>query len=294
MIRSALLSVALLTATSAAAQTPAPKPVFNAHVAPDGVTVYENDKPAFFFRTKAAPGAEPGRVDYLHPLYAPDGTVLTEEGAASYPQQRGAFWAWPRIQIDGKPVADSWNMKGIGFSVRDTKFGPGPGGSAEVTLKTDWLINSGPELLYAADEITVVRIYPLKKGARRVEFDTTITSKVDGLQLGGNDDERGFGGFALRLTGASGLSFASNGRPVNPAFGSISAGSSMGFAWPGQSGLDRWGVGLACKVDDRPLQQWMLRREASVQNCIFPGRTPVVLSKGRALHLQATIVITPR
>lgn len=297
MIRHAFIALALLTATAATAQTPKPAlnaPVLNAHVGSDGVTVYENDKPAFFFRTRPAPGSEAGRLDYLHPLYAPDGTVLTEDGAASYPMQRGAFWAWPRILIDGKPVADSWNMKGISFTVRDTKFGPGPGGSAELTLKSDWLINSGPELLYAADEVTTIRLYPLKKGARRIEFDTVITSRVDGLQLAGNDDERGFGGFALRLTGAQGLAFASDGRPVKPAFGAITAGSAMGFAWPGQGPLDHWGLGLACKVDGRPIKQWLLRREASVQNCIFPGRTPVVLSKGRALHLQATMVITPR
>jgi hypothetical protein len=308
MIRPALAALALLIATSATAQTrpeppvppslpsatPPPKPILNAHVAPDGVTVYENDKPAFFVRTKPAQGAEAGRLNYLHPLYAPDGTVLTEDGAASYPQQRGAFWAWPRILIDGKPVADSWNMKGISFTVRDTKFGPGPAGSAEVTLKTDWLINSGAELIYAADEQTTIRLYPLKKGARRIEFDTVITSKVDGLKLAGNDDERGFGGFALRLAGADGLAFASNGRPVKAAFGSVTAGSAIGFAWPGRPGLGLWGVGLACKVDGQPVRQWLLRREASVQNCVYPGRTPVVLSKGRALHVQATVVVTPR
>lgn len=298
MIRSAILALALLAASAATAQTPtaapAPKPVLNAHVGADGVTVYENDKPAFFFRTKPANGTEAGRLNYLHPLYAPDGTVLTEDGGANYPMQRGAFWAWPRILIDGKPVADSWNMKGISFTVRDTRFGPGPGQSAELTLKTDWLINSGPELLYAADEVTVVRLYPLKKGARRIEFDTTITSKVDGLQLAGNDDERGFGGFALRLAGASGLSFASDGRPLKPAFGAVAGGASMGFAWPGQGTLGSWGLGLACKADGRPIRQWLLRREASVQNCVFPGRAPVVLSKGRALHLQAVMVVTPR
>jgi hypothetical protein len=293
MIRPALIVLAVLAATPVFAQVP--KAPLDAQFAPDGVTVLENGKPAFFFRTRPAAGTEAGRLNYLHPLYAPDGTVLTEDGAASYPQQRGAFWAWPRILLDGKPVADSWNLKGISYTVRDTHFGPGPGGSAELTLKSDWLINSGVELIYAADEVTTIRIYPLKKGgARRIEFDTTITSKVDGLALGGNDDERGFGGFALRLTGASALAFASDGRPVKPAFGSISAGTSMGFAWPGQPGLDAWGVGLACKVDGQPLRYWLLRREASVQNCVFPGRAPVTLSKGRALHLQATMVITPR
>lgn len=301
MLRPALIlvSLALVGSTlagSALAQSEpqTARPGLDARLDADGVTVLENGKPAFFFRTRPAPGADAGRLDYLHPLYAPDGAVLTEDGAASYPQQRGAFWAWPRILIDGRPVADSWNLKGIALTVRDTHFGPGPGGSAELTLKTDWLINSGPEIVYAADEVTTVRLYPLKRGARRIEFDTTITSRVDGLELAGNDDERGFGGFALRLTAAPGLSFASDGRPVKPAFGSVAAGSSMGFAWPGQPGLDDWGVGLACKVDGRPIRRWLLRREASVQNCIFPGRAPVVLSKGRALRLQATIVIAPR
>ena len=39
--------------------------------------------------------------------------------------------------------------------------------------------------------------------------------------------------------------------------------------------------------------RWMLYNDRSMQNCVFPGRAPLVLKKGQALHLEETVVIRP-
>jgi hypothetical protein len=85
---------------------------------------------------------------------------------------------------------------------------------------------------------------------------------------------------------------------VTPAVGPVEAGKAMGFAWtPGSDitgpGVPAWTVGLACRANGAPITRWILRKELSMQNCVFPGRAPFVLNKGQTLRLQATLIIRP-
>ncbi|MFZ5670167.1 MAG: DUF6807 family protein [Pseudomonadota bacterium] len=288
----ALIAAALIAFAPAAVL--AAEPGLDARFGPDGVTVTDAGAPVLFYRTKPAePSTSPGRSNYIHPLYAPDGTVLTEDGPADHPHQRGVFWSWHQVRLGDMTAADGWFMKGLTFFVKQTRFKGERGGAAVLTLEVDWILSSQPELVYIAEETTTVRIQPLKAGARRIDIDTQITPLVDNLSLGGSDDAKGYGGFSMRLIAPDKLVFGSNGKAVTPAVTPVTAGSSMGFAWPGQPGLSKWSVGLSCKVDGRPITQWILRRELSMQNCVWPGRAPVALVKGRPLRLQSSLVIRP-
>lgn len=287
----ALLVAALLALVPAAALA---RPGLDASIGPDGVTVTDSDQPVLFYRTRPVdPAVEPGRLNYIHPLYAPDGTILTEDRPATLPEQRGVFWAWRQVRLGGETVADGWGMKGLTYLVRRTNFGGEVGGVGILTLQVDWIVNSRPELLFVAREVTTIRIQPLKDGVRRLDFETTITPLVDGLSLGGSDDAKGYGGFAARLVAPERLVFGSAGKAVTPQATPVTAGPSMGFSWPGQPGLSKWAVGMACKVDGRPISLWILRREPSMQNCVWPGRAPVALTKDRPLRLQSTLIIRP-
>ncbi|MDO9222128.1 MAG: PmoA family protein [Caulobacter sp.] len=287
----ALLVAVLIALLPAAALA---RPGLDAAIGPDGVTITDNELPVLFYRTKPAdPAVEPGRLNYVHPLYAPDGTILTEDRPADHLHQRGVFWSWHQIRLGGDQVADGWFMKGLTFFVKQTNFDGERGGAGVLTLHVDWIINSGPELVFVAKEVTKVRIQPLKNGTRRIDFDTTITPLVDGLSMGGSDDAKGYGGFSMRLVASDRLVFASAGKVVKPAVTPVTAGSSMGFTWPDQPGLSKWAVGLACKVNGRPVSLWILRRETSMQNCVWPGRTPAALPKDKPLRLQSTLVIRP-
>jgi hypothetical protein len=258
------------------------------------VTVTEDDRPVLFYRTRPAdPATEPGRLNYVHPLYAPDGTVLTEDRPADHPHQRGLFWSWHQVRLGDRIVADGWFMKGLTFVVKKTRFATDRTGAGKLVLDVDWIVSSGPELVYVATETTTVRVQPLKKGARRIDVATVITPTVDGLSLGGSDDAKGYGGFSMRLIAPDRLVFGSQGKGVVPQVGPVTAGSSMGFAWPSQPGLSQWAVGLSCKVDGKPITQWILRKELSMQNFVWPGRAPVALVKGRPLKLETALVVRP-
>lgn len=291
-----LLAAALIAAFALLGPSPAlARPgLLDAVIGADGVTVTDDDKPVLFYRTRPAdPANEPGRLNYVHPLYAPDGTILTQDRPADHLHQRGLFWAWHQVRLGDRVVADGWFMKGLTFVVKKTVFSTDRAGVGTLVLDVDWIVSSGPELIYVARETTKVRIQPLKKGARRLDFETVITASVDGLSLGGSDDAKGYGGFSIRLIAPDRLVFASRGKGVTPAVGPVSAGDSMGFAWPEQPGLSQWLVGLSCKANGTPITRWILRKELSMQNCVWPGRAPVAMVKDRPLTLEATVVIKP-
>ena len=292
----ALLAAALIAAAAllGPAQALARPQLLDAVIGPDGVTVTEDDKPVLFYRTRPAdPASEPGRLNYVHPLYAPDGTILTQDRPADHPHQRGLFWSWHQVRLGDRVAADGWFMKGLTFVVKKTVFSTDRTGAGTLVLDVDWIVSSGPELVYVARETTSVRIQPLKKGARRLDFDTVITASVDGLALGGSDDPKGYGGFSMRLIAPDRLVFASSGKAVTPAVGPVSAGNAMGFAWPQQPGLSQWAVGLSCKANGKAITQWILRKELSMQNCVWPGRAPVAMPRDKPLRLESTVVIKP-
>lgn len=289
----ALLAAALLLTAAPALADPAIGKRVDAVFADDAVTLTEAGKTVLVYRTKPLdPAAEPGRSNYVGALYAPDGAALTEDKPGDHPHQRGVWWAWMKVQTDGKTVADGWYMKNLSYFVREKKFLGDADGGGTLTVDVDWIVNSGPELAYVARETTKVTVRPLKAGARRVEFDTTITSRVDALGLGGSEDDRGFGGFSIRLMDPEHLAFASGGKTIVPNGAAITAGANMGFAWTGEA-APAWAVGLACKANGQAVTRWMLYNDRSMQNCVFPGRAPLVLKKDEALHLEETLVIRP-
>jgi len=294
-LRALLAAVTLLSAAATPALAdPAIGKRVDAVFADDAVTLTEAGKTVLAYRTKPLnPAAEPGRANYVGALYAPDGAALVEDRPGDHPHQRGVWWAWMKVQTGGKPVADGWYMKGLTYFAREKRFLGDAEGGGTLTVDVDWMVNSGPELAYVARETTKVTVRPLKAGARRVEFDTTITSRVDALGLGGSEDDRGFGGFSIRLVDPEHLTFSSGGKTITPNGAAIDAGPNMGFAWSGGSSSPAWAVGLACKANGQPVKRWMLYNDRSMQNCVFPGRAPLMLKKDQALHLQETLVIRP-
>ncbi len=290
MIRAVVLALfGLCLLAGPAAARPGVDATFDAQ----GVTVLEDGAPVFFYRTKSAnPDTAPGRLNYIHPLYAPDGVVLTEDAPADHPSQRGVYWAWDRILLDGKAEANSSELQGLTYFVRSTRFEGQDDGSAFLIVTTDWIDRAKDELTFLATEVTRIHVFPTKDKTRRLELETTITSKVDGLALAASADPSQHGGLTLRLIDPTSLTFTSDGAAVKPTPGPVKTGDSVGFGWTASG--PAWGLTVSCKADDAALNHWVLRNTTSAQNCVFPTGGPRTLAKDSSLKLSTTLIIAPK
>src|ERR671921_135578 len=60
------------------------------------------------------------RSGYVHPVWAPNGAVVTEDFPKDHWHHRGIFWAWPYVDFEGKR-RDMWTLTG-GIQSRHEKW----------------------------------------------------------------------------------------------------------------------------------------------------------------------------
>ncbi|NEX92757.1 DUF6807 family protein [Caulobacter sp. 17J65-9] len=284
---------AALLAASALFAAPAWAGRIDAQPGDGGVQLVEDGAPVLFYRTAADPAAEAWRLNFVHPLLAPDGTVLTENRPADHLHQRGVYWAWRRVLKDGQQIGDTWVMKDVEFDTEGSHFVGLPDGTGQLTVRSEWVSTAGGEREPLFAELTTVTVRPTANGVRKLSFDTTLTALQPGLALAGTDDEKEYSGFSVRFVHNDKLSFTSDGKPVEPTNALLTAGQAMTFAWPKGEGLPNWKVTLACRAQGAALTKWVLRRELSMQTCAFPGRTPYAVPVDQPLRLRAEMTIAP-
>ena len=101
-----ITSLTMLLAACVGQAAGGPGPFAFREVGPTGLELSEGGKPVFVynFGMMLAPGFPESmrRSCYLHPVYAPDGTVLTDEFNKDHPHHRGISWMWPEVTVGGK------------------------------------------------------------------------------------------------------------------------------------------------------------------------------------------------
>lgn len=265
-------------------------PPLDAQFFEDGVRLMENQETILFYRTK--PEGRQGvlnRINYIGSLYAPDNTALIVDGGE--PDQRGLYWGWREVMIDGDIVADSRGLKGINFFTKRTHFESLTATSAALTVEVDWIITAGPELRYAANEVTRTTIFRTAYGERRLRVETSIQARLPGLGLGGGGrDEAGIG---LTLRRPGDLTFVSGGgRPLTKGGGTIAAGDSMTFGWQGDD-APAWKVEMGCLVNGEAAHTWRIGDDQPAQSAVLPSPRPYIVPTSRPLLIQTDISIRP-
>ena len=140
-------------------------------------------------------------------------------------------------------------------------------------------------------ENTRITVYQSTEQCRAIDFDIQLSALVDSLKIGGSDDAKGYGGFCLRLKLPKDISFFSNNTVIAPMETAVNAGPRMNFtgSFDGAS-MPKTGVAVFCSPPAGDQQSWILRKETSMQNIPYPGRTPVLLSK-KGWRLKYRIII---
>jgi len=126
------------------------------------------------------------RSGFIHPLWSPKGTVLTNIHPADHIHHLGIWMPWTHTEFEGKPV-DFWNLKAGQGTVRFKRFvsttdGPVYGGfeaeQEHVVLKTDPDVHREVVL----NEVWDVRVYSVggaKKGYWLWDFKSTQRCVAD-------------------------------------------------------------------------------------------------------------------
>jgi len=287
----ALLSCALLlTGCAGPAASVRPERVI-AEVVADGIRVTTGGQPVLFYRTGPDSGREPWRVNYIHPLHSVAGAVITEDAPVDHLHQRGVYWAWRRILVDGVRVADGWVGDGLAFEVTRRAALDRSDGSAQVDARLFWRVSLAGQPADIVAENSRIRVYPLVDGRRRVDIEVRLRALRRGVAIAGTDDEKGYGGISLRFGNGALVQLTGDGRELLATPAGIEAGESVEFSWPALSLPWPARVTARCTVDGRPWTRWVLRQEPSMQNCAYPGSSPVDLSTDRDLVLGVTLDI---
>ena len=170
----------------------------------DSIEIFIEGRPALRYNIAVVEPPEGkdtvyARSGFIHPVYTPDGTVITDGFPEGHTHQHAIFMAWTRSTYKGKMV-DFWNARkrsGRVFHSEVILTERSKGSvSFKVGLKHQELVSSEKEIVL--DEIWEVRAYPEVDG--RFVFDIKSTQKTvtnEPLIL----NEYHYGGMGLRLSG---------------------------------------------------------------------------------------------
>jgi len=251
-----------------------------------------SDSIFFYQRSPKDKDGEYARCNYIHPLFGADDSRMTEDFPDDHLHHRGVFWAWHQILIDNKQVSDGWELKNLEQKVYNLEFRLQKGIGLFYTT-VDWkspLWKNGSEA-YLKEE-TKITMYPKAGNYRRIDFEIQLKALTDHLSIGGLADEKGYGGFSVRLKLTSDVNFTGENGLVEPTNTAIEAGNTMKIDGSFLKNGKKGGVVIWSNPQNpAPSTNWILRKAASMQNAVFPGRQPVAIPFSEPLVLKYSLLV---
>ena len=261
----------------------------------EGIVITDNGEDVLLYRTaQQNMGGFCSRCNYIHPLYGLNGGVLTEDSPSDHPYHRGIFWAWRQILIDGEKIADQWEMDHFSNEILEFELMKRQNGNIVLKNEVNWLSDHWKKAGKAeafVSEFTKMEIWPTAANVRRIDFQINLKALVQGVQIGGSDDEKGYGGFSVRMVLPDDVTFSGPDGTVEPMNTAV---ESPGYITISGS-IDKGKKAGIIIVDhpDNPgyPQPWILRQKNSMQNAAWPGNRLVDLSTEEPLVLNYTLFI---
>ena len=270
----------------------APKYSYTFQENEQGIELRENGQSVLFYQraVKSLDGTF-ARNNYIHPLYSLDGDTLTEDFPADHPHQRGIFWAWHQIIVDTMHIADGWALNNFITDVVEAATSAHKD-TAVIRLHTLYkspLYKDGKPYL---DEQTLIKIHRPSKDTRIIDFKISLKALTPRLFLGGSDNEKGYGGFSIRMRMPDSLKFLSQNGYVQPQTLQLKAGPWLDFSAPFGKNDKISGMTLICDARNPNYPQpWIIRQKSSMQNVVWPGQHVVEIPTDKPLTLRYRLVI---
>jgi hypothetical protein len=261
-----------------------------------GLLFLENDKKILFYRSAPKSNADGVEcTNFIHPLYGMNGSILTEAFPADHPHQRGVYWAWHQVKIDGKRIGDPWLLENFVLKVTEVEFFLKPEGAGVLKTTVEWMsdqwIKRGKKLPYLKENAKIT-IHPEARNYRRIDFEISLLAMEENLEIGGSEDEKGYGGFSIRLKLPEDVEFTGPEGKVQPKTTQVESEGFINIS----GGIGEGGKNAGVVIVDHPEnpgypQPWILRSQNSMQNAAFPGSEPVSVSTTEPLVLNYSLIV---
>jgi len=256
---------------------------------PTSVELLEDGKPVYVYNygmtLKPGVNEDRRRAGYLHPVWTPRGTVVTDDFPADHPHHRGIFWAWPHVKTSGGDF-DLWGIRGIHQKfVRWMEKTVSPG-QARLAVENVW--EAGGRRLVKETALVVAH----RAAANRRVLDFTLAFEPLGepvLLLGESSSKKGYGGFCVRFA-------ERHNTWIHTDRGKEEADSNMvPHPWAELS-ADYDGRRATVRVEISPQNPgypngWCLRHYGFL-GVNFPGTTAYALRRGKPLELRYRVIVS--
>jgi hypothetical protein len=263
---------------------------------PATLRLTENGKPVFDYNfgaiLKDGFAEKERRSAYLHPVYAPDGTILTDDFPRDHPHHRGISWAWPVVNVAGTTF-NFWELDGksrqqfVRWTAREADAQ-----GAHLGVENAW-VAEGRRIV---KELVDMRVKSPAANQRSLEFVLMLEAVDAPVRIAGSDGlsqgrRKGYGGFSMRFA------------PRAPATTRIRTDLGLltrdelliPHAWAELEGLfgsrpERARIEIDQSNPDYP-NGWLLRHFGILNPC-FPGLTEYLLEPGKPLVLKYRVILT--
>jgi hypothetical protein len=259
-------------------------------VAPGALQLSERGRPVFVYHygMTLKPGApeDRRRSSYLHPVWTPGGTVVTDDFPADHYHHRGVFWAWPRVKVSGQWL-DLWSLHGIQERFLRWRARGISGSAARLEIEDGWFAFER-QVLTALIEILA---HPAEGPRRDLDFTLTLEA-LEPIELAGEPAQRkGYGGFSIRFA-------PRRDTLIRTDAGLEKADSNMAPHPWAELEADFAGARAAARIEIDPANPgypngWCLRHYGFL-GVNFPGLESYSLQPGRPLRLRYRLTVFDR
>ncbi len=259
----------------------------------DGYLFAEGRDSVMLYRDRPSnPRDVHARAHYIHPLWGPDGETLTEDSPEDHPHQHGIYWAWHQMVVNGSSVGDGWTQEDVSWDVREVDVLEGS--PAVLRAQVFWISpnhrDADSELTPFLEELTTIRAHPTTGYFRAIDIDIDLRALVDNVQIGGSDDEKGYGGFSARIKLPEDVRFVGPDGSVEPLETAVEPGPWVDFSATYGGGPSGIAI-LQHPSNPGYPQPWILRSEDSMQNARWPGAEPASLPRNEPITLRYRLIV---
>ena len=218
------------------------------------------------------------RSNYIHPLYGPDGEVMTKDWSKDHPHHRGIYWAWPEVDWHEQRGDLHALQRVIARPTGNIELQSG-NEYAQVTAESRWMWEDSIPIVR---EVTTIRAHKAGEHGRYIDLTFQFEALSDEVSLARRGTNT-YGGLNIRLSAIKDMQL------IHYA----DAGDAGPWAWSDSVGIRYGGtksVGLAVfeKVNNPDYPgDWIEYPELPWFQPAFPAKgTRYVLKKSEPLILQ--------